>query len=359
MKKIKAWLQLLSVNGIGNTKAIKLAQLWGEPHTFIHTNKLQDVDFITENAKRELFQNNEVENWTNIVKLIANFQIKFVSILDENYPESLKNIFDPPPFLFYRGTLKKEDFRRSLAIVGTRKASNYGKLMTKKIGSKLAQAGFTLVSGLAYGIDTLAHFSALENSGRTIAVMGTGVDQIYPPRNRELAEMIIQNGALISEFVPGSKAERWNFPIRNRIISGISIGSFIVEGSKKSGALLTAKYALDQNRDIFALPGDVNRETSTGPNYLIKLGAKIVCSVNDILEEYDFIVEQTEKPVPKLSETEEIIYQILLQNKPEMLFDNLILKSKMTVSQLSTILLSLELKGIIKKVPGNKIVPLI
>ncbi len=358
MNKVKAWLQLLSTPEIGNAKAIKLTKTLGEPKDFIGLDKLDEIEFISENVKHSLSKNEEPADWEKIAELIDEFEIKFVSILDEDYPSLLKNIFDPPPFLFYRGTLHKEDFRRSLAIVGTRKPTNYGMLMTKRIGAKLVQAGFTIISGLANGIDTLAHISAVENNGRTFAVMGTGCEQIYPARNREIAERIIQKGALISEYVPGQQIEKWNFPTRNRIISGLSLGSLIIEGSKKSGALLTAKFALDQNRDVFALPGDINKDQSAGPNYLIKLGAKIVCSVHDVLEEYDLVLEQEEKPLPKLSAKEDQVYQILIQNKPEIQFDTLILKTGFSVGELSTVLLSLELKNMVKKVPGNKIMPM-
>ena len=351
---------MLETPEIGNAKAIKLAKILGEPETFVGKNSdlLADIDFISEAAKEKISTNSEPKNWEKCANLIEKHNIKFLSILDENYPSLLKSIYDPPPFLFYRGSLKKDDFRRTIAIVGTRKASNYGKIMTKKIGSALTKAGFTIVSGLAFGIDTIAHLSALENGGRTIAVMGTGVDQIYPPRNREIADKILENGALISEYIPGSKAEKWNFPTRNRIISGISLGTVIIEGTKTSGALLTAKFALDQNRDIFALPGDINREQASGPNYLIKLGAKIITSPSDILEEYDLVLENAEKPFPKLSEKEDKIYQILIQNRPEMQFDSLIVKTGFSVNELSAVLLSLELKNVVKKVAGNKIMPL-
>ncbi len=360
LNRIKAWIKLISTAEIGNSKAIKLAQMLGEPEEFMGSasGKLKDISFISEFAKEQLSQELPPQKWEYTANLIEKYKIKFISILDEKYPPLLKNIFDPPPFLFYRGTLFKEDFRRTFAIVGTRKASNYGKLMTKRIGSKLAESGFTIVSGLAYGIDTISHISALESNKRTFAIMGTGVDQIYPSRNIYLADKIIENGALISEFIPGSKAERWNFPTRNRIISGVSIGCLIVEGSKRSGALLTAKFALDQNRDIFALPGDINRQQAEGPNYLIKLGAKIVTSTKDILEEYDLIMDKDERKIPKLGEKEDQIYNIILQNKPEIQFDNLIMKTGCSVGELSTILLSLELKNIVKKMPGNKIMPL-
>ena len=360
MKKIKSWIKLLETPEIGIAKAIRLTEILGEPINFIGSSaeKLHEIDFISEVAKENLANNVFAEDWNRIEILIEKYNIKFISILDDNYPSLLKTIYNPPPFLFYRGTLQKNDFRRTLAIVGTRKATNYGKLMTKKIGEKLTSAGFTIVSGLAFGIDTIAHLSCLERGGRTLAILGTGCEQIYPPRNKELADRIIENGALISEFIPGRKAERWNFPTRNRIISGISLGSFIIEGTKKSGALLTAKFALDQNRDVFALPGDIDKPQAEGSNYLIKLGAKIVTCVNDILEEYDLILDNAEKTFPKLTSDQEKIYQILLQNKPEIEFDSLMLKTGLSVGELSTILLSLELKNVIKKVPGNKIVPL-
>jgi len=359
LDRIKAWINLLSAPEIGHATAIRLVKVLGEPIDFInYPTRLTEIEFISEQAKEYLTNNSEPENWQIVVSLIEKYNIKFISILDDKYPEPLKNIFDPPPFLFYRGEIKKDDFRRALGVVGTRKASNYGKLMTKKIVQELAKSGFTIVSGLAYGIDTISHLAALDSGSRTYAVMGTGVDQIYPPRNRELAERILENGVLMSEYIPGSKAEKWNFPTRNRIISGLAIGSLIIEGNKKSGALLTAKFAMDQNRDVFALPGDINRTQAEGPNYLIKLGAKIVTKASDILEEYELVIDSQSKPFPKLNEKEEMVYQILVNNKPEIHFDKLIVLTGFTVGEISTILLSLELKNMVKKVPGNKVVPL-
>ncbi|MCF7858865.1 MAG: DNA-processing protein DprA [Candidatus Cloacimonetes bacterium] len=359
LEKIKAWIKLLSAPDIGNAKAIKIARDLGEPKNILEdTSKLLDLGIITSKTRDYFFAETDPENWQKICDLLEQYDIQFTSILDESYPEPLKNIFDPPPFLFYRGTLQSDALRRSIAVVGTRKASNYGKLMTKRIVSDLARAQFTIISGLAYGIDTIAHLAALDNNIQTYAVMGTGVDQIYPARNRELAERIIEDGALISEFIPGKKAEKWNFPTRNRIISGLALGCLVAEGDKRSGALLTAKFAMDQNRDVFALPGDINRPQAEGPNYLIKLGAKIIANANDILEEYELVINDNKSKFPKLNEEEDFIYRILLQNKPEMHFDQLIVKTGYKVGELSTILLALELKNVIKKVPGNKVVPL-
>jgi DNA processing protein len=360
MEKIKSWIQLLSAPDVGNAKAKRLVELLGSPLSFMHENaeRLIDLDFIKEETKSYLANPKEPANWQTIANKIKKFDIKFVSILDTVYPPLLKNIYDPPLYFYYRGEWDKQKLKRCLAVVGTRKASNYGKMMTKQICSKLVEAGFTIVSGLAFGIDSIAHQSALEAGGTTVAVMGTGCDQVYPPQNRQLARNILGNGLLISEYNPGQPVEKWNFPTRNRIISGLSLGTLAIEGSKKSGALLTTKFALDQNRDIFALPGDVNRLQAEGPNYLIKLGAKIVTSVNDILEEYDLQLNNETRKFPELTKDEEKLYNLIVQHKPEIQFDQLIMKSGFSVSQLSTLLLNLELKSVIKKGAGNKVIPL-
>ncbi len=360
MERIKAWINLLHAPEIGNGKAIRLAKALGEPQTFIgkESDRLCDIDFVKPVTIEFLKKSLEPKNWANICRAIEMLDIQFISILDEEYPNILKTIFDPPPFLFYRGHLKKEMFRRAISVVGTRKSTDYGKMSTRKICSGLVQAGFTIISGLAYGIDTQAHLAALEFGGITIAVMGTGVDQIYPPRNRELAEAIMEKGALISEFVPSVKAERWNFPTRNRIISGLSLGTLVIEGSRKSGALLTSKFALHQNRDLFALPGDINREQAEGPNYLIQLGAKLVTCAEDILSDYDLLLAPEDAPLPILTPDEEDLYQIIFQHKPGITVDQLIVQSGKNFASLSSILLTLELKNMIKKSAGNKILPM-
>ena len=224
MSNIKKWLKLITTKNIGKAKAKKLIDLFGEPKNFLGENShvLKDIDFLSSSIRQELASETYNFDLQKISNLIKQYDIKFISILDDNYPKLLKNIYSPPLFLFYRGKWNVEIFRRCIAIVGTRKASTYGKIMTKSIGSDLARSGFTIVSGLAYGIDTLAHFSAVENNMPTIAVMGTGCDQVYPGRNKELGDKILKNGLLISEYIPGSKPEKWNFPNRNRLISGLS-----------------------------------------------------------------------------------------------------------------------------------------
>ena len=355
--RLKSWIKLLSTPEIGNTRAVRLIKLIGEPIEFLEQDRslLDQADFLTSVSKNYLKNESDEDNWLKISDIIQKYDIKYTSILDENFPERLKSIYDPPPLIFYRGKLNNDLLLNSISIVGTRNPSNYGKLITRKLASQLAEIGFTIVSGMAFGIDTLAHYGALDAGGKTISVLGTGVDYIYPAQNRDLAAKIIQNGALISEYIPGSKPEKWNFPARNRLISGVAIGTIVIEGSKRSGALLTAKFALDQNRDVFALPGDINRIQAEGPNQLIKQGAKIITSVRDILEEYNLSLDKKNKPPLELSSEEEQVYKIIKQNKPFIEFDSLLIKSNLHIGKLSTILLSLELNNIIQKLPGNKI----
>ena len=206
------------------------------------------------------------------------------SLEDDEYPKLLKNIYDPPPVLYVKGEGFSPD-AKTLAIVGTRKASHYGKEIAKKLAFELASLGITVVSGMALGIDTAAHAGALAANGKTIAVFGCGVDVIYPFSNRELARKIESSGAVVSEFPMGTGVDKGHFPRRNRVIAGLSLGVIVVEGHYDSGAMITAKYALDEGREVFAVPGNVELDQSKGPHWLIKQGAKLVESVDDVLEE--------------------------------------------------------------------------
>ncbi len=212
--------------------------------------------------------------------------IDIITIKDKDYPKLLKEIYAPPAILYIRGQFRPED-KFCLGVVGPRKVSFYGKQIAPCITANLAQAGLTIVSGLAKGVDALAHQTALKVNGRTIAVLGSGLDRksIYPAINKRLAEEISQNGVVISEYPINTEPIAQNFPQRNRIISGLSLGVLVIEASEKSGALITAKDALEQNREVFAIPGSILSANSIGTNNLIKMGAKLVSNVNDILEE--------------------------------------------------------------------------
>lgn len=213
-------------------------------------------------------------------------KINIITIQDESYPKLLKEIYAPPAILYIRGNFEPND-ESSLGVVGTRNFSDYGKHITPIITSELSRSGLTIVSGLAIGIDTIAHKTAIENNGRTIAVLGSGIDtkSIYPTINRYLAERIIEQGAIISEFPINTNPLPQNFPQRNRIISGLSLGVLVIEAQEKSGSMITARNALEQNREVFAVPGNIISNNSSGPNSLIKMGAKLVTKAKDILEE--------------------------------------------------------------------------
>jgi DNA processing protein len=362
MEKIKAWIKLLSAPGISNQKAIKASRELGEPADFLldRAGALAELSFVPQSAIDYLQADNDPPDWLNIAGLIEKYEIRFCSILEEKYPFMLKKIADPPAFLFYRGEFDESDFLRSLGVVGTRKPSVYSRTICQKFCREFAQKGVTVISGLAFGIDAVAHNTAVVNQGRTIAVLGTGVEQVYPPANRHLAERIQQQGAIISEYIPGSKINMWNFPNRNRIISGLSQGVWVVEGGEKSGALITAEYAKTHQKPVFTLPADVNRESAKGSNRLLQQGAIPVLECSDIFRGLGINEPEsgnTNVQLEQLNDLEREIYKILVMEEQEIAFDKLLILSKLSVGELSTILLSLELKGFARKSAGNRIYP--
>lgn len=282
--------------------------------------------------------------------------IGILTLNSKNYPNLLKEIYDPPAVLYIRGEFNEDD-KYSIAVVGTRKCTIYGQEAALEISQNLVLAGFTIVSGLANGIDTLAHKAAIENKGRTIAVLGCGLDWkiIYPRSNRILAEKIVKEkqGALISEYPPGTPPLRQHFPARNRIISGLSLGVLVIEAAEKSGALITARQALDQNREVFAVPGSIYSKQSLGPNNLIKMGAKLVCSHQDILDELNIeSLNPREKnaSVPDTKE-EKIIFDILSCEPAHI--DKIIKESNLSSSTINSTLTIMEIKGKVRALGNN------
>ncbi len=287
--------------------------------------------------------------------------VRLLPLEDEDYPELLKNIYDPPPILYVKGQkLDKSD--KMIAIVGTRRASRYGREIAQKLAFELASLGFTIVSGLASGIDTFAHRGALEAKGKTIAVFGCGVDIIFPAENRRLAREIEASGSLVSEFPLGTGTEKGHFPRRNRIISGLSMGVIVVEGHYDSGAMITAKAALDQGREVFAVPGNVDLDQSKGPHWLIKQGAKLVESVEDVLEEFNMVMpkgarSKAQGPRPEdlnLSADERRIVSVLSLEPKHI--DAVSVETKLSIPQVSSLLLMLEVKKIVRQLPGKMFV---
>ena len=278
------------------------------------------------------------------------------------YPQLLEEIYDAPPVLYTQGRMVDLDVP-CIAVVGSRRPSVYGLHMAQGIASDLGSRGICVVSGLARGVDGAAHRGCLQNGGKTIAVLGCGIDIVYPPEHRQLKEQIIQSGLVLSEFPPGTGPSPHNFPIRNRIISGISLGTLVVEANEKSGSLITARLALEQNREIFAVPGNITSPTSYGPNYLIKCGAKLVQSWKDVVEEMpgpirDTVLSCEELKYSRLPEQkhiseEEKSLMILLKLDEATHFDKLYHKSGFDIPDLSEKLLNLEMEGWIRRLPGD------
>ncbi len=269
---------------------------------------------------------------------------------DSSYPSRLKEIYDPPPVLYVLGTLLPED-ERSVAVVGTRKATAYGKEVTYRISSDLARNQVTVVSGLARGIDAMAHRAALEAGGRTLAVMGSGPDIIYPSEHTALAQQIAQTGALLSEHPIGVKPSPGNFPRRNRIMSGMTLGTLVVEAGDTSGALWTVRHALEQDREVFAVPGSIFSQVSRGCNQLIQEGAKLVLDYNDILEELNLsaVGQQTEmKALFPKDETESKVLRYVTYEPVHI--DDVIRSSGLPIATVSSTLALMEVKGMVKQV---------
>lgn len=278
--------------------------------------------------------------------------IKIYTLMDKTYPERLRQITDCPAVLYVKGELKPED-SLAIGIVGTRKITSYGREVTEVLTRDLVANGLTIVSGLAKGVDTVAAQTALKNNGRTIAVVGTGVDLIYPPENYDLYNSIVTQGAVVSEVPPGQYVARGIFPARNRIIAGLSLGIVVTEGAEDSGALITAKDAARDGREVFAVPGPITSYLSAGPSILIKQGAKLVYNVNDILEELNIKSRkqqvESRKVIADNPEEEKILG--ILEHEPVHI-DSLVKISGLEVSKISSLLTLMEIKGKIKNLGG-------
>ena len=292
------------------------------------------------------------------IKRVNDAGIKLIHFNHPDYPERLKYIHDPPLYFYMNGSMTPED-NNALAIVGTRRPTPYGRKVTEMLSAELSSAGFTIVSGMARGIDSTAHRTALKTGGRSIAVLGCGADIAYPRENKDLMHELTQNGAVISEFPIGTWPDKKNFPQRNRIISGISVGVIVVEAAEKSGSLITARFAMEHGREIFAVPGNINSPLSKGTNNLIQQGAKAVTNVNDILEEFEQLLTLRPKhginsmPVEpdSMSDEEKNIYKRLTLEPKHI--DQVITECGIETRRVIQLLLNLELNGLIEQLPGS------
>ncbi|MGE5334165.1 MAG: DNA-processing protein DprA [Nitrososphaerota archaeon] len=301
-----------------------------------------------EKQRRSITPDAEVER---LIKL----RVGALRTIDPAYPRLLQEIPLPPPVIYVRGTLAPQD-EWALGIVGTRRASVYGKQMTEKLAGELARQSITIVSGLARGIDTAAHLAALEVGGRTLAVLGCGPDLVYPPENAKLAARIVEQGAILTEFPPNTQPEAGNFPARNRLISGLSLGVLVTEAPESSGALITTRFAAEQGRDVFAVPGNVTSRASLGANRLIQDGAKMVLEVGDILSELNLHLAPQQMEMLELRETlpenvsEARLLALLDASDEPGHIDDLCRLSGMPVAEVSGTLVMLELKGLVRLV---------
>jgi DNA processing protein len=347
------WLGLNIVPGIGPAKFRALIDFFGSAQAAWQASEgaLRQAG-IDRRARENLLKMRRDIDLPAVVAEIRAAKIQLLTWQDESYPPYLKEIPDPPPVLYLRGDLQTRD-QWAIAVVGTRRASAYGRHVTRQLVSDLARSGATIISGLARGIDGEAHQAALDAGGRTIAVLGSGIDQIYPPEHRKLASQVIAGGALLSEFHPGTPPDGGNFPRRNRIISGLSLGVLVVEAGERSGASITANYALDQGRDVFAVPGNIGARTSLGTNRLIQQGAKLVLNAQDILEELNMtmVAEQVATQLALPATHEEAQLMQLLSAHPSHV-DELSRRAGMAVAQVTSTLTMMELKGMVRQVEG-------
>lgn len=359
MDEKKYWVALSTNSKIGARTFLKLYKRFGKLSRLWKNAEKREMaaaglDLGQIEAVRVVIAGKDPDKeWGKVERL----KLEVLIYPDKDYPKLLKELPDPPGILYVKGKILPSD-EVALAVVGSRKFTSYGEQATEKIVYPLAKAKITIVSGLALGIDAVAHKVALEAGGRTIAVLGCGLDQIYPTANVRLADKIIStnSGAIISEFPLGMPALRYNFPIRNRIIAGISLGTLVVEAVPESGSLLTAASALDYNREVFAVPGSVFAETSLGTNKLIKMGAKPVTSHQDILE--GLAIEEKAKAVASReiipdSREEEILLKLL---KQAIFVDMLIKKSGLEPSVVNSTLIQMEIKGYVTNLGGSQYV---
>lgn len=358
---------LTQVNRLGNVKIRNVMNHFSSPDNFYNCkiNDLKRINGIDESISREILsslKNKEkyFREFDEIFSRAERSEIKLVCISDKEYPENLKRIFDTPVLLYYKGKLSESD-KYSLSIVGTRNPTEYGKYNCEKFTDELSGLNIPIVSGFARGIDTIVHKTCIKNKRLNYAVFGCGADVIYPYENKRLYSEVIECGAVISEFPLGAKPDKVNFPRRNRIISGISVGTIVVESGIKGGALLTAEIAVDQDREVFAFPGNISSKQSEGTNELIKRGqAKLITNIEDILNELEVKLKpilkkeykaKTDVLTLNLSESENKIYSVLDYDPVHI--DTINELTDLTISDCLVNLLTLEFKSLVRQVPGK------
>jgi DNA processing protein len=359
---IERWIALGRVKGLGGVGFKKLVAHFRDPiEAFAASEReLAAIEGLNQEVIESL---QSFADWRRVedeVSRIRNLGVSVIPFTDAAYPSHLRMIADPPPLLYLKGELRSGD-EKAVAVVGSRSASDYGRRVARDLCRGLTSLGFTVVSGMARGIDGVAHEATLAAGGRTLAVLGCGVDRIYPPEHALLYQRICERGAIISELPLGTRPMAFHFPARNRLISGLSLGVVVVEATEKSGSLITASLALEQGREVFAVPGEVGASRSRGAHRLIRQGAKLVESVDDIVDEIapQLLAGRQASPVkpkrtlgPNASEDMQKIYALLQQGSLHI--DQVIEGSGCSPSRVSEILLELELEGFLRQLPGQR-----
>ena len=347
------WVGFNLVKGIGAVRFQALQNHFGDLSVAWQapTEALQAAGLSPKLAERVV----QIRDSVDLEKVMSRTSAQGIQILtweDEAYPSRLKEIDQPPPVLYVRGALSKED-AWAVAVVGTRRVSAYGRQVTEELAALLANNGVTVVSGLARGVDAIAHQSALKAGGRSIAVLGCGVDKIYPPEHTQLAEKMILSGALLSDYAPGTPPDAANFPPRNRIISGISMATVVVEAGETSGALITAQFAVDQGREVFSVPGSILAPQSKGTNRLIAEGAHPLLSGRDLLDALNLTRVTEQRDVRKILPGNELEAKLLgvLTHEP-LHMDDIRNITGLPIESVSATLVMLELKGLVRQVGG-------
>ena len=358
----EALVAMNMIDHVGPIRARQLLEHFGDASAVLDASKHQllQVKGIGDETAESIANWEKGVDLNGELKRIADFGCRIVSHADPEYPELLRQIYDPPFVLYVKGALSAKD-KNSVSIVGSRMTTPYGIESARRLAYQLAYVGVTIVSGGARGIDTAAHQGALTGKGRTVVVLGTGINLVFPPENIELFERIAANGAIITQFPFNRPADKQTFPIRNRIVAGMTLGTLVVEANMTSGALITANFAIEYGRQVFAVPGRIDSPRSKGCHDLIKKGAKLCESAEDILSEFEYLFPATNRPpgpsetgvLPalELSTNEQQVYDCL--DHEELNIDEVIRKTGLPSSAVSVALLSLEMKRLAKQLPGK------
>ena len=362
MDSREAFVALNMIEGVGPVRARTLLEHFGDAPKILSAAKpeLLRVRNIGDETAEAIANWEKSVDLAGELKRIADFGCHVLTQSDEHYPGSLRQIYDPPLVLYVKGELSAKD-KNGVAMVGSRQTTHYGLETARKLAYQLAYTGVTVVSGGARGIDTAAHQGALSAKGRTIAVLGTGINLVFPTENAELFERIAANGAVITQFPFNRPADKQSFPIRNRIVAGMTLGTVVVEANLASGALITANFATEYGRQIFAVPGRIDSPRSKGCHDLIKKGAKLCEGVEDILSEFEYLFPASNRPASpgetgvlpalELSENEKLVYDAL--SREESSTDEVIRKTGLPSSATSVALFSLEMKRLVRQLPGK------